>query len=106
LGNFISNQFGGYKEYGAVLKVTFRKTYQADGAAETTIVDLDAIPTWVHKYVDGGKTRYRVLSLDEITAEYTDPLLTPRMVSGLVEKAKELNQHLDKFTDAIEVIKK
>jgi len=101
LGNFVSNQFGDYKEYGAVLKVTFRKTHQADGAAVTTLAEIDAIPTWVHKYVDGGKTRYRVLSLDEITLESGDPLLTPRMISTLVAKSEEMNRHLDKLTVAV-----
>jgi len=98
LGNFVSNQFGDFKEYGAVLKVTFRKTYQADGAAVTTVAEVDAIPTWVHKYVDGGKTRYRVLSLDEITLEGGDPLLTPRMVSTLVSMTEEMNRHIDKLS--------
>ena len=101
LGNFVSNQFGDYKEYGAVLKVTFRKTHQADGAAVTTLAEVDAIPTWVHKYVDGGKTRYRVLSLDEITPESGDPLLTPRMISTLVAKSEEMNRHLDKLAVAV-----
>ncbi|WP_238392381.1 CapA family protein [Paenibacillus antri] len=100
LGNFVSNQFGDYKEYGAVLKVTFRKTYQADGAAVTTVAEVDAIPTWVHKYVDGGKTRYRVLSLDEVTLESGDPLLTPRMISTLIAKSEEMNGHLDKLAAA------
>ncbi|MCI3920373.1 CapA family protein [Paenibacillus sp. TRM 82003] len=95
LGNYISNQFGGYKEYGAVLKVAFRKTYQPDGTARTNIAEVDAIPTWVHKYVSGGKARYRVLSLDEVAKAESDPLLTQRLLADLSSKATEMNRHLD-----------
>jgi poly-gamma-glutamate capsule biosynthesis protein CapA/YwtB (metallophosphatase superfamily) len=95
LGNFISNQFGGYKEYGAILKVTFRKTYQTDGTADLAIAKVDAIPTWVHKYVSGGKSRYRILSLDEIMKDGNDPILTKRLYTSLREKAAILNRHLD-----------
>ncbi|HZG57451.1 MAG TPA: CapA family protein [Paenibacillus sp.] len=102
LGNFISNQFGSYKEYGAALQVTFRKTYQANGASMTTVSEVDAIPTWVHKYVSGGKSRYRVLSLDDIKQESGDPLLTPRMISNLIETSAELNRHMDKLTAEID----
>lgn len=97
LGNFISNQFGGYKEYGALLEVTFRKTYHEDGTAETVIASYDAIPTWVHKYVEGGKNRYRVVVLDDIAQAGEDPLLTQRMIASLTEKSAEMNQHLDQY---------
>lgn len=98
LGNFISNQFGDYKEYGALLKVTFRKTFQADGTAVTTIAHFDAIPTWVHKYVSGGKSHYRVLSLDDLAQTNDDPLIPPRMLASLHEKAAEMNRHLETLT--------
>jgi len=102
LGNFISNQFGGYKEYGALLKVTFRKTYRADGTAVTTVTELDAIPTWVHKYVSGGKAHYRVLSLDDVASKNDDPLLTPRTLAQLADMQAEMNRHLDKLAAGVD----
>ena len=97
LGNFVSNQFGDYKEYGAVFEVTFRKTYDADGGSVTSVSSVDAFPTWVHKYMSGGKARYRVLSLESISPETDDPLLTARMLSELAEKSEEMTRHLNKF---------
>jgi len=97
LGNFISNQFGDYKEYGAILEVTFRKTYNEDGTAETKIVSYDAIPTWVHKYVEKGKNRYRVVVLDDLAETGSDVLLSQRMVAQLIQKSEEMNKHLDQY---------
>jgi poly-gamma-glutamate capsule biosynthesis protein CapA/YwtB (metallophosphatase superfamily) len=96
-GNFISNQFGDYKEYGAIFEVTFRKTYLPDGTAETKITAYDATPTWVHKYVSGGKNRYRVLPLDDTDALANDSLLTARLASVLTQRAAELDRHIHSF---------
>jgi len=99
LGNFISNQSGDYKDYGAMLRVTFRKTHAADGAASTEIAEVDAIPTWVHKYVSDGKKRYRVISLDALEAG-ADPLLTDRLLATLHDAAADMNEHLESMAVA------
>jgi len=101
LGNFVSNQFGNYKEYGAVFEVTFRKTYSADGSSVTEITGVRAFPTWVHKYFAEGKARYRVLPLDSPDRFADDPLLTAGIVSELTEKSEELHRHLQKYVSAV-----
>ncbi|WP_274364676.1 CapA family protein [Paenibacillus thermotolerans] len=98
MGNFISNQFGNYKEYGVIFKVRIKKTYLEDGGSETEIVQIDPIPTWVHKYRSGGKSLYRILPLEAVAAAKNDPLIPKRMFPQLEQKAAEMNAHLRSLT--------
>lgn len=100
LGNFISNQFGDYKEYGAMLKVTIRKSYSPDGTSSIELAETEAIPTWVHKYRESGKSKYRILPVEAVAAAADDPLIANRMFPVLKEQAQELNRHLRSMTEA------
>ncbi len=76
LGNFVSNQrrnlMGlktGHTEDGLIFEMTFSK--YSDGSV--TFDSIDAIPTWVHLYNEGGKKVHSIVplegSLDEKAAE-------------------------------------
>jgi poly-gamma-glutamate capsule biosynthesis protein CapA/YwtB (metallophosphatase superfamily) len=97
LGNFISNQFGGYKEFGVIFKIDIKKIFTQDGASDTFISAVEVIPTWVNKYVSNGKKQYRVLSLNNFTQLKEDPLLTVKTVAMLTDKAEEMQEHLQKL---------
>jgi poly-gamma-glutamate capsule biosynthesis protein CapA/YwtB (metallophosphatase superfamily) len=94
LGNFISNQFGDYKEYGVIFKVRVKKTYVEPDQAITEVIAIDPIPTWVHKYRKDGKSMYRVLPVEEVAAAKDDPLIPQRMFPVLKQRAAEMVAHL------------
>lgn len=73
MGNFISNQRGDSKDYGVIFKVGIRKNV-TEGI--TTLTDVEAIPTWVHRYQPDRYYRYRVLPVEETLAAMNDELLT------------------------------
>lgn len=68
LGNAVSNQRReemrldtGHTEDGALFTVTFEK--RSDGCVR--VADVDVLPTWVNKFVNGdGKFEYNILPLD------------------------------------------
>jgi len=62
MGNFISNQRGESKDYGAVFKVNLRKHYET-GQIELT--NIEVTPTWVHRYKPDQNYRYEVLPVAE-----------------------------------------
>jgi len=72
MGNFISNQRGDSKDYGAIFRVDLRKHYET-GRIE--IKDVTVTPTWVHRYKPDDNYRYRILPVEETLAEKNDPLL-------------------------------
>lgn len=73
MGNFISNQRretmsnsrGRYTEDGIILTLQFEKDRFR---GETTIKDVDYIPTWVHRYYEYGKLEYKIVP----TIDYID----------------------------------
>lgn len=94
LGNFISNQRWRYSDSGIIVNLFVEK-----GADEPTarLSKVEWLPVWVHTYPSGGKTRYRVLPVDEAIAWYEageDPLLTTGDYRRLLEVREELEQHL------------
>jgi poly-gamma-glutamate synthesis protein (capsule biosynthesis protein) len=78
LGNAVSNQRRslmqtnapkGHTEDGLMVSYTLKKT--ADGIV--TLVDFEAIPTWVDRYLVGGKYKYTIYpmeNLEEAKAKY------------------------------------
>ena len=78
LGNAVSNQRRslmqtnapkGHTEDGLMVSYTLKKT--ADGTV--TLVDFEAIPTWVDRYLVGGKYKYTIYpmeNLEEAKAKY------------------------------------
>ena len=71
LGNAVSNQRRslmpnnapkGHTEDGLMVKYTLKKT--ADGTV--TLVDFEAIPTWVDRYLVGGKHKYTIYPMENL----------------------------------------
>ena len=71
MGNFISNQRGGTKDYGVLFRITIHKE---EGVARTT--DVEPVVTWVHRYKKEGRNHYRILPVEHVLATHSDPLLT------------------------------
>lgn len=72
MGNFVSNQRGDSKDYGAIFRVDLRKHYDT-GAIE--IKEVTVTPTWVHRYKPDSHYRYRVLPVEATLAARDDALL-------------------------------
>jgi len=71
MGNFISNQRGDTKDYGALYRIRLRKE---EGV--TRMVDVEPVITWVHRYKAEGRNHYRILPVERVLEERNDPLLT------------------------------
>ncbi|RAP78706.1 CapA family protein [Paenibacillus montanisoli] len=102
MGNFISNQRGDSKDYGVIYKVKIHK----DGATgRTTLKDVEAIPTWVHRTRNNGATQYAIVPLQQAieakslknlgASDYSD---LKRMYSQLMKRIKSMSGQPFKLT--------
>ncbi|MBQ3547567.1 MAG: CapA family protein [Clostridia bacterium] len=87
LGNAVSNQRRslmtnnapkGHTEDGLMVSYTLKKT--ADGTV--TLVDFEAIPTWVDRYLVGGKYKYTIYPMEDLEQAKTK---YPNIASKLQE---------------------
>lgn len=92
MGNFISNQRGESKDYGVIFKVNIRKNMNEGTIALT---DVEAIPTWVHRYKPDQAFRYRILPVEQTIAAESDKLLTPSDYATLKKDYEQLRERLD-----------
>ncbi len=97
MGNFISNQDRFLNknkptDVGVIFEVGIRKHYP-DLTVELT--EVKAIPTYVHKYKDNGKSRYRVLPLEAILTERDDHLLLPKDYDRIEAYYLEASSHIE-----------
>jgi len=92
MGNFISNQRGESKDYGAIFKVNIKKNV-TEGTIELT--EVEAIPTWVHRYRPDKSYRYRVLPVEATIAASNDPLLGAGDYAMLKQDLAMLTERLD-----------
>jgi len=91
MGNFISNQRGESKDYGAIFRVDLRK-HNDTGAIE--IKDVTVTPTWVHRYKPDNNFRYRVLPVEATLAAREDALLKASDYAMLESDYAMLNKRL------------
>lgn len=91
MGNFISNQRGNSKDYGAIFQVNIRK-HNDTGAIEFT--DVVVTPTWVQRYKSDSNYRYRILPVEATLAERNDTLLTNSDYSTLESDFAMLTKRL------------
>ncbi len=91
MGNFISNQRGGYKEFGVIFQVKVRKKFPE---RTTEITDIKALPTWVHRYSASGKYQFRVLPLQALLTAQSDPLISAGQYAQLQSDLDQMNRHL------------
>ncbi len=99
MGNFISNQRGGYKDLGVIFKIKIQKNFP-DQTSE--IMKVDAIPTWVHRYWENNKYQFRILPIEATVQAKNDPLLTARQYEQLGGYLEEMNQHIHSLDSAVE----
>ncbi|NLY45520.1 MAG: CapA family protein [Tissierella sp.] len=67
MGNFLSNQSeitmgNSYTEDGVMVKINIEKDLDLE---ETVIKEIEYIPTWVHRYNEGGKHHYKILPSED-----------------------------------------
>lgn len=72
MGNCLSNQRWRYSDYGVTVKLVLEK--HLDG---TVLTRVEIAPIWVHMFVAGGHTGYRILRVNPGGVAGEDPLLTP-----------------------------
>src|SRR5690606_21204261 len=96
MGNFISNQRGDSKDYGAIFRVELRKHYDT-GAIE--IKDVTVTPTWVHRYKPDQYYRYRVLPVECTLAARDHVLLKQSDYEALEASHMMLTDRLSSMLD-------
>ncbi|MDY7022968.1 MAG: CapA family protein [Cyanobacteriota bacterium] len=95
MGNFISNQRGDYKDLGVIFKVNIQKSFP-DKTVEFT--EIEAVPTWVHRYWANNKYKFRILPIEETIAAQDDPLLPEGQYSVLSRYLEDMNRHIHSLT--------
>lgn len=96
MGNFISNQRGDSKDYGAIFRVDLRKHFET-GRIE--IKDVTVTPTWVHRYKPDSNYRYRILPVEETLADKNDPLLKASDYTSLEADFAMLTKRLNSMME-------
>lgn len=96
LGNFISNQgpdqgTAKYTDVGLIFGLTVKKHFPV-GTLE--LGEVTTIPTWVHKYYEDGKRKYRILPIETIVTAQSDPILTEKHYTMLEDYLQEMNKHV------------
>ncbi|WP_181438841.1 CapA family protein [Paenibacillus sambharensis] len=73
MGNFISNQRGDTKDNGVIFEITVRREA---GTGQISFENIKPHFTWVHRYKDNGKMKYRVLPMEEMLKKRSDKQLS------------------------------
>lgn len=90
MGNFLSNQReitmgNSYTEDGVMVKVKVEKDLALN---ETVIKEIEYIPTWVHRYSEGGNYSYEIIPSGEALAGDLDLSLDSKVIKR-IEKSYE-----------------
>ncbi|SDW60566.1 CapA family protein [Paenibacillus sp. CF384] len=105
MGNFISNQRGDSKDYGVVFRVNIHK----DGpTGRTSIQNVEALPTWVHRVTSKGVTNYNVVPLQQVIASKSlkdlsgaDYSTLKQMYNQLMKRLKSMSGKPFQVTDGL-----
>ena len=89
MGNFISNQRGDTKDYGALYRIRLRKE---EGI--TRMTEVEPVITWVHRYKAEGRNHYRILPVERVLEERNDPLLTAADYAQMEKNLDTLRKRL------------
>ncbi len=92
MGNFISNQTRKYTDIGVIFEVGIRKKFPEN---TVEIADVNAIPTWVHRYALNGKLNFRVLPIETVVSAKKDKILAKRDYPVLASYLREMKTHLN-----------
>jgi len=96
MGNFISNQRGNYKDLGVIFEVNIQKNFPEE---TVEIVEVEALPTWVHRYSQNGKWIFRVLPLEKVLAAKNDPLLGGKDYQLLEKYLERMESHVNSLSN-------
>jgi poly-gamma-glutamate synthesis protein (capsule biosynthesis protein) len=96
MGNFISNQRGNYKDLGVIFEANIQKNFPEE---TVEIVEVKALPTWVHRYSENGKWIFRVLPLEKVLAAKNDPLLGAKDYQLLETYLERMESHVNSFNN-------
>ena len=99
LGNFISNQRQKYRALGLIFNVKVRKEWPQ---GTTSIIGVDAVPTWVHRYQQGKRRRYRILPLEKVLVQKEDPLLTKEDHTMLTQYLAEMSKYVNSYSSKVQ----
>ena len=91
MGNFISNQVGKYRNLGVIFSVKIRKRFPEK---TIEITQVEALPTWTHKYSLYNKLNFRVLPIEAALSRQNDRLLSNRERPALKNQLIEMKNHL------------
>lgn len=92
MGNFLSNQRGETKDYGAIFQLTVRKYANEPSVS---LERLEIIPTWVYRYLEGSSYQYRILPVQQTLANAASKQLTDDEYSSLADSLGEITERLD-----------
>ncbi|NER01624.1 MAG: CapA family protein [Okeania sp. SIO3C4] len=98
MGNFISNQTRKYTDLGVIFQVNIRKNFPEE---TIEISDVEALPTWVHRYRKNGKLKFRVLPLEEVVNAKNDSLLKSRDYLLLEKYLTQMNSHINSLKKGV-----
>ncbi|WP_413165443.1 CapA family protein [Capilliphycus salinus ALCB114379] len=102
MGNFVSNQRGNYKDLGVIFKVNIKKSFPEETIEFT---EIQAIPTWVHRYWASNKYNFRILPLEKTVTAKNDPLLPSGEYSVLSRYLEEMNRHIHSLNPSNTAVK-
>ncbi len=100
LGNFISNQTGGYTDYGVIFELTINKHFP-DGAI--TFKNIETITTWVHQYYTDKKRNYHIVPIEEALAARNEPKLTAADYNKLAKSLQEMQRNVTSMSSNIRI---
>lgn len=92
LGNFVSNQSLPYTDSGIVVQLLYVREQ-----GQVNLKKVTGVPTWVHRYHDGGRLVYRVLPVAEAIQKYekgNDPYLSADDYKTLQRVWQETTGHI------------
>jgi poly-gamma-glutamate synthesis protein (capsule biosynthesis protein) len=101
MGNFLSNQRGGMKDFGVIYKVRIHK----DKSGMTTIGDVEPIPTWVYRSGSTGSFRYTIVPLEQTVNSRPIKELTGTEYESLTRNLEVMLQRITSMAAAPNTIK-
>ncbi len=106
LGNFISNQgpdqgTAKYTDVGVIFSLPITKQFPEE---IVTLGEPETVSTWVHKYYENGKRKYRILPMEAVLANQNDTILQPYHYTMLEKYAAEMNSHLQSLTEEADTL--
>lgn len=102
LGNFMTNQTGGNREYGGIADITIEKTV-ADSVFK--IVSATVHPTCMYQWFENSRLRYSILLLEELFTKKLPSKYPERMLT-IADTLPFLNVHIQTLNGKFNYVEK